>query len=35
VQSLDASLKRLHEFLTDARWLVFGETFPLIDNHRA
>jgi len=24
-----------HEFLTDARWLVFGETFPLIDNHRA
>jgi aryl-alcohol dehydrogenase-like predicted oxidoreductase len=24
-----------HEFLTEARWLVFGETFPLIDNHRA
>jgi len=24
-----------HDFLAEARWLVFGETFPLIDNHRA
>jgi hypothetical protein len=24
-----------HDFLTQTRSLVFGDTFPLIDNHRA